>query len=138
MHQRKPINFFLIFFVFRIKQHEESLSKRGNEAPVREGAQPAFLLDRQNATRAKVLSQMIKQKRKEKAGKWNVPLPKVRPISEDEIFKVIRTGKRKKKQWKRMITKVTFVPEDFTRKPPKFERFIRPTGLRFKKAHITQ
>jgi len=80
---------------------------------------------------------MIKQKRKEKAGKWNVPLPKVRPISEDEIFKVIRTGKRKKKQWKRMITKVTFVPEDFTRKPPKFERFIRPTGLRFKKAHIT-
>jgi len=54
-----------------------------------------------------------------------------------KIFKVIRTGKRKKKQWKRMITKVTFVPEDFTRKPPKFERFIRPTGLRFKKAHIT-
>merc|ERR1712100_99045 len=93
-----------------IKQHEESLSKRGNDAPVREGAQPAFLLDRQNATRAKVLSQMIKQKRKEKAGKWNVPLPKVRPISE---------------------------AEDFTRKPPKFERFIRPTGLRFKKAHIT-
>ena len=96
------------------------------------------MLDRQNATRAKVLSQMIKQKRKEKAGKWNVPLPKVRPISEDEIFKVIRTGKRRKKQWKRMITKVTFVPEDFTRKPPKFERFIRPTGLRFKKANITQ
>lgn len=114
------------------------MSKRGHDAPVREGAQPAFLLDRQNATRAKVLSQMIKQKRKEKAGKWNVPLPRVRPISEDEIFKVIRTGKRKKKQWKRMITKVTFVPEDFTRKPPKFERFIRPTGLRFKKAHVTQ
>lgn len=126
------------FSPFSIKQHEESLNKRGNEAPVGEGAQPAFLLDRQNATRAKVLSQMIKQKRKEKAGKWNVPLPKVRPISEDEIFKVIRSGKRKKKQWKRMITKVTFVPEDFTRKPPKFERFIRPTGLRFKKAHITQ
>ena len=123
---------------FSIKQHEESLSKRGNEAPVQEGAQPAFLLDRQNATRAKVLSQMIKQKRKEKAGKWNVPLPKVRPIAEDEIFKVIRSGKRRKKQWKRMITKVTFVPEDFTRKPPKYERFIRPTGLRFKKAHITQ
>ena len=27
--------------------------------------------------------------------------------------------------------------ENFTRKPPKFERFIRPTGLRFKKAHVT-
>ena len=38
---------------------------------------------------------------------------------------------------KRMVTKVTFVPESFTRKPPKFERFIRPTGLRFKKAHVT-
>ena len=28
--------------------------------------------------RAKVLSNSIKQKRKEKAGKWEVPLPKVR------------------------------------------------------------
>ena len=36
-----------------------------------------------------------------------------------------------------MVTKVTFVPESFTRKPPKFERFIRPTGLRFRKAHVT-
>eukprot|EP01102_Stenamoeba_stenopodia_P001627 TRINITY_DN11468_c0_g1_i1.p1 TRINITY_DN11468_c0_g1~~TRINITY_DN11468_c0_g1_i1.p1 ORF type:complete len:157 (+),score=43.88 TRINITY_DN11468_c0_g1_i1:225-695(+) len=80
---------------------------------------------------------MIKQKRKEKAGKWNVPIPKVRPLSEDEVFRVLRTGKRKKKQWKRMITKVTFVGDNFTRKPPKFERFIRPTGLRFKKAHVT-
>jgi len=77
---------------------------------------------------------MVKQKRKEKAGKWNVPLPKVRPMAEDEIFKVIRTGKRKKKQWKRMITKVSFVGDSFTRKPPKYERFIRPTGLRFKKS----
>ena len=30
------------------------------------------------------------------------------------------------KAWKRMITKVTFVGEGFTRKPPKYERFIRP------------
>jgi hypothetical protein len=36
-----------------------------------------------------------------------------------------------------MITKPTFVGENFTRKPPKFERFIRPTGLRVKKAHVT-
>lgn len=36
-----------------------------------------------------------------------------------------------------MINKVTFVGNDFTRKPPKYERFIRPTGLRFKKAHVT-
>ena len=36
-----------------------------------------------------------------------------------------------------MVTKVTFVGDNFTRKAPKFERFIRPTGLRFKKAHVT-
>ena len=41
------------------------------------------------------------------------------------------------KCWKRRIDKVTFVGENFTRKPPKYERFIRPTGLRMKKANIT-
>lgn len=41
------------------------------------------------------------------------------------------------KQWKRMVTKTTFVGPGFTRKPPKYERFIRPTGLRFTKAHVT-
>lgn len=44
------------------------------------------------------------------------------------MFKVMRSGKRQKKQWKRMLTKVTFVGGGFTRKPPKYERFIRPTG----------
>jgi len=79
----------------------------------------------------------VKQKRKEKAGKWSVPIPKVRPIAEAEMFKVIKTGKRKAKAWKRMITKATFVGEGFTRKPPKYERFIRPRTLRYKKAHVT-
>eukprot|EP01094_Clydonella_sp_ATCC50884_P024476 TRINITY_DN613_c1_g1_i1.p1 TRINITY_DN613_c1_g1~~TRINITY_DN613_c1_g1_i1.p1 ORF type:complete len:274 (+),score=83.97 TRINITY_DN613_c1_g1_i1:40-822(+) len=120
-----------------IKQHQEKLSKRSTEEPVREGAIPAYLMDRETATRAKVLSNMVKQKRKEKAGKWAVPLPRVRPIADDEMFKVLRTGKRKKKAWKRMVTKVTFVGDTFTRKPPKYERFIRPSGLRFKKAHVT-
>jgi len=36
-----------------------------------------------------------------------------------------------------MITKVCFVGDGFTRKPPKYGRFIRPMGLRFKKAHVT-
>ena len=61
----------------------------------------------------------------------------MKAVGEDEVFKVIQTGKRKKKGWKRMVTKVTYVGENFTRKPPKFERFIRPMGLRFKKAHVT-
>jgi len=36
-----------------------------------------------------------------------------------------------------MVRKVTFVGEGFTRKPPKYERFIRPMALRYKKAHVT-
>ncbi|PNY08480.1 ribosome biogenesis protein NSA2, partial [Trifolium pratense] len=118
-------------------------SRRKADDNVQEGAVPAYLLDRENTTRAKILSNTIKQKRKEKAGKWDVPLPKnppiyreispVRPVAEDEMFKVVRTAK----QWKRMVTKATFVGPGFTRKPPKYERFIRPTGMRFTKAHVT-
>lgn len=54
-------------------------------------------------------------------------------MSDAETFKVVKTGKTRRKGWKRMVTKVTFVGESFTRKPAKFERFIRPMGLRFKK-----
>jgi len=61
----------------------------------------------------------------------------VAPVPEAEMFKVLKSGKRKQKAWKRMITKVTFVGDGFTRKPPKYERFIRPRALRFKKAHVT-
>ncbi|KAI4385618.1 hypothetical protein MLD38_003621 [Melastoma candidum] len=115
-----------------LKMHEESSTRGKAEDDVNEGAVPAYLLDRENTTRAKVLSNTIKQKRKEKAGKWEV-----RPVAEDEMFRVVRSGKRKTKQWKRMVTKVTFVGPGFTRKPPKYERFIRPSGLRFNKAHVT-
>jgi ribosome biogenesis protein NSA2 len=101
------------------------------------GAVPSYLLDRENVSRSKILSNTVKQKRKEKAGKWTVPIPKVRPVADDEMFKQMASGKRQKKNWKRMITKVTFVGEGFTRKAPKFERFIRPMGLRFNKAHVT-
>jgi ribosome biogenesis protein NSA2 len=120
-----------------IKAHEEKEATAKSEKKVEEGAIPAYLLDRNEVNRTKVLSNMIKQKRKEKAGKWKVPIDKVKAMSEDEMFKVLRTGKRKKKAWKRLINKVTFVSDSFTRKPPKYERFIRPTGLRFKKAHVT-
>ena len=53
------------------------------------------------------------------AGKWAVPLPKVKPIADDEMFKTVITGKKKSKSWKRMVTKVTFVGDNFTRKAPK-------------------
>jgi ribosome biogenesis protein NSA2 len=120
-----------------LKVHEEKQTKTKSDENVQEGAVPAYLLDREKQNRAKVLSNMIKQKRKEKAGKWEVPLPKVKAISESEVFKVVKTGKSSRKAWKRMILKPTFVGQNFTRKPPKFERFIRPMALRYKKAHVT-
>jgi ribosome biogenesis protein NSA2 len=58
-------------------------------------------------------------------------------MSEEEMFTVVKSGKGKRKAWKRMINKISFVGQDFTRKPPKFERFIRPMGLRMKKANVT-
>ncbi|CAG8509865.1 11919_t:CDS:2, partial [Acaulospora morrowiae] len=120
-----------------IKQNQESSAKQKDTQAVPEGALPTYLLDREGQQRAKILSNMVKQKRKEKAGKWTVPLPKVRGIAEDEMFKVVKTGKNRTKQWKRMVTKATFVGDGFTRKPPKYERFIRPMALRYKKAHVT-
>lgn len=47
--------------------HEERQTKTKDKQNVPEGAVPAYLLDREGQSRAKVLSNMIKQKRKEKA-----------------------------------------------------------------------
>jgi ribosome biogenesis protein NSA2 len=120
----------------KIAMHQQRNNKQVEEGRL-EGAVPGYLLDRKQADRGKVLSNTIKQKKKQRAGKWDVPLPKVRPISEYEMFGVVKSGKRKQKEWKRVVRKVTFVGEGFTRKPPKYERFIRPAALRFKKAHVT-
>jgi len=119
-----------------IKMHEEKGTRQKTESGP-EGALPKYMLDREEQNRAKILSNTIKQKRKEKAGKWEVPIPKVRSVSEAEALKVVRTGKSRRKAWKRMVTKACYVGEGFTRKPPKYERFIRPMGLRFNKAHVT-
>lgn len=122
-----------------IKAHEERNVK--SAAPDREPDNPipAYLLDRNNPNTAKALSSSIKQKRAEKAARFSVPLPKVRGISESEAFNVVTTGKKtNKKAWKRMVTKPTFVGPNFTRRDPKHERFIRPMGLRYKKANVTR
>lgn len=69
---------------------------------------PQYLLDRAEATNAKAMSTAIKNKRLEKAAKFSVPLPKVRGIAEEEMFKVQFSGKKTaKKSWKRMVTKPT-------------------------------
>ncbi|KAL2800970.1 ribosomal protein S8e/ribosomal biogenesis NSA2 [Aspergillus keveii] len=122
----------------RIKAQEEKNVKSSAPSEPSKTPLPQYLLDRSQATNAKALSSAIKDKRTEKAAKFAVPLPKVKGISEEEMFKVVNTGKKThKKSWKRMITKPTFVGNDFTRRPVKYERFIRPMGLRYKKANVT-
>ena len=52
-----------------IAQHNERSNKHANDEAVADGAVPAYLLDREGVSRAKVLSNTVKQKRKEKTGK---------------------------------------------------------------------
>ncbi len=98
-----------------IRAHEE---KNVRAAPAEPSSTPLpqYLLDRSQPTNAKALSSAIKNKRSEKAAKFSVPLPKVKSISEEEMFKVVKTGKKTaKKGWKRMITKPTFGISSFLR-----------------------
>ncbi|TDZ28245.1 Ribosome biogenesis protein nsa2 [Colletotrichum spinosum] len=121
----------------QIKAHDERNVKTNNEKEPDEPI-PAYLLDRNNPSTAKAISSQIKNKRAEKAARFSVPIPKVAGISEADLFKVVGTGKKThQKSWKRMITKPTFVGQDFTRVNPKAERFIRPMGLRVKYAHVS-
>ncbi|CAD6223217.1 unnamed protein product [Miscanthus lutarioriparius] len=55
-----------------LKMHDESTKRQKVDDDVQEGALPPYLLDRYQTHRAKVLSNTIKQKRKEKAGKWDL------------------------------------------------------------------
>lgn len=84
----------------QIKAHKErnvkssSASAEPSSTPL-----PQYLLDRNQTTNnAKALSSQIKNKRAEKAAKFSVPLPKVKGISEEEMFKVVKTGKKTAKK----------------------------------------
>lgn len=57
----------LDLYLCSIRMHEQRKTKQKNDDKTPEGAVPAYLLDREGQSRAKVLSNMIKQKRKEKA-----------------------------------------------------------------------
>uniref|UniRef100_A0A8B9NIY1 Uncharacterized protein n=1 Tax=Accipiter nisus TaxID=211598 RepID=A0A8B9NIY1_9AVES len=80
-----------------IKMYEERNTKEKNDEKTPKGAVPAYLLDREGQSWAKVLTLL---NRKEKAGKWEVPVPKVHAQGETEVLKVICTGKRKEEAWK--------------------------------------
>ena len=72
----------------QIKQHEERNVKGAADEKEPANPVPAYLLDRANPTSAKALSSQIKNKRAEKAARFSVPIPKVKGISEEELFKV--------------------------------------------------
>ena len=93
----------------QIRAHEEKSVKSAAPSEPSSTPLPQYLLDRTQPTSAKALSSAIKNKRNEKAARFSVPLPRVRGIAEEEMFKVVKTGKKTaKKGWKRMITKPTF------------------------------
>ena len=77
-----------------IKAHEVKEGEVKSKLP--DNAIPTYLLDREETNRSKILSNTIKQKRKEKAGKWSVPIPVVKPMTEDEMFQIKYSGKRRK------------------------------------------
>ncbi|SBT86901.1 ribosomal protein S8e, putative [Plasmodium malariae] len=118
-----------------IKQHEAKDVKVAEKVRDDNGL-PSYLLDRNQVRYTKVLTNLLKQKRKSKAGKWQLPVPKIQALNEAEMLRVVKSGKRRRKTWKRLIDKISFVGKDFTRKNPKFERYIRPSSLRFKRANV--
>ena len=75
-----------------ISMHQEGSNKHANDDQNKGSTLPTYLLDRENVSRAKILSNTVKQKRKEKAGKWTVPIPKVKPIADDEMFRSMKSG----------------------------------------------
>jgi len=83
----------------KIKDFKKSKNKNMDDDSdyIKEGSVPAYLMERNETKRSKVLSNSVKQKRKEKGGKWDVPLPSVKQLSEGEMFQVMRSGNRKRK-----------------------------------------
>uniref|UniRef100_A0A2I2ZPZ5 Ribosome biogenesis protein NSA2 homolog n=1 Tax=Gorilla gorilla gorilla TaxID=9595 RepID=A0A2I2ZPZ5_GORGO len=75
-----------------IKMHEKRNTKQKKDEKTPQGAVPAYLLDREGQSQAK------------KVGKREVPPTKVRAQGETDVLKV-----RKKKAWKRVVTKLCFV-----------------------------
>ena len=102
----------LLIFKVQMKKTIKAFDKKKTEGTqekvdINEGAVPAYLLDRKDRTEGKALSQQVKQKRQDKAAKFNVPIPKVKMQSENEVFREVKSGKRGK-SWKRMVTKVSY------------------------------
>ncbi|ORD94453.1 NSA2 [Enterospora canceri] len=122
----------------QLKKAVAEVEKKRAVVAVGDGrALPSFLLDRDIDQKSKAeFSRRIKMQRQNKIEKYAVPVAQVEGIAEKEAFGVVKTGKRQKKQWKRIVNRPCFVGADFTRKAPKHERFIRPTSQRMTVANV--
>lgn len=97
---------------------------------------PGFLMDRDASRDVPDLNSRVKEQRREMRARYSVPVPRVQGMSEMETFRSMATGKKRGKHWKRVVLKPTFVGE-YTRRPPMFERFIRPMALRYTHANVS-
>ncbi|KAK1350511.1 ribosomal protein S8e [Hamiltosporidium tvaerminnensis] len=135
LHGHRAIMFHQSRRTQKIAIKKEICKKTKTVEPIETSAIPHFLLDRDIKESTNISKE--KQKKSIKLRKYAVPIPKVKGISEAEVFSVMKSGKRRTNTYKRKVNKPCFVSDQFTRKPPKFERFIRPMALRFRKAHVT-
>ena len=70
------------------KVYNRKTVKFTNKYEIPEGA--GYLLDSEGPIKTKILSNMAKQKHKEKAGKWSVPMPKVKPMINEKMLQVAK------------------------------------------------
>eukprot|EP00871_Galdieria_phlegrea_P000160 jgi/Galph1/1144/GphlegSOOS_G5775.1 len=110
---------------------QKKVQKESNK-PVVDGAVPPYLLDRKLASSAKVLSIQSNRKGRRRQENGMFRYRKYVQSLMTKSLKSFTAGKERENSGN-----VTFVGDGFTRKPPKYERFIRPMALRFKKAHVT-
>ena len=120
-----------------IKQHQEKDNKHKNKDAKPEGALPAYLLDRESVSRRKFSATRSNRnvEKKLESGQY-----RYLKLKRSQMLKYLRSCDRvnaEKKLGKDKSRKQRSWGEGFTRKAPKYERFIRPTGMRFKKAHVT-
>ncbi|EPY84410.1 ribosome biogenesis protein NSA2 isoform 1-like protein [Camelus ferus] len=118
-----------------IKMRRKRNTKQKDEKTP-QGAVPAYLMDREGQSRAKVLSNMTTTTKRD-SGEMGSPAAQSSCPGRNRSMNSYSNRKEKEESLLRGVTKVNFLGDGFTRKPPKYERFIRPMGLRFKKADLT-
>lgn len=119
-------------------------SNKEDENKVNDVALPIILMNKEiggdqlsKNIKSSDLKKELKEQRKTKTYKYELPVTKIQNVPESKIFTAMNTGSRKRASHKRLVMRPCFVPDDFTRNAPKFERFVRPTALRLKVAHVT-